>query len=180
MRVVGYVRDAPGPSESEPAFAQSERVRTWVHDSGHQLVAMCQDVRTPGHSLGRDGYRALIGIVESGEAEGVVLPDLTALSPDKITQEIMLWDLQNRGVTVLSTSRDDVGALTNPPHEQIRLIVRDVLAKVATHHEQVGSEPPPGLIDLTDATLDVDSDVIIELIPPGRERTRGGRVSPVQ
>ena len=180
MRVVGYVRDAAGPAESEPAFAQAERVRRWVHETGHQLVAICQDVRTPGHSLGRDGYKALLGIVGSrdADAEAVIVPDLTVLSPDKVTQEVMLWDLRSRGVTVLSVDEDDQYALANPPSEQIRMIVRDVLAKVALHTELLGHEPPTRVFSIDPDSDEQDADVIIELIPAGREDSRTERLSP--
>lgn len=179
MRVVGYVRDAPGHAEVEPAFAQSERIRTWVHESGHQLVGVCQDVRTPGRDLGRDGFRALLGIVDTGEVEAVVLPDLTTLSADKVAQEIMLWDLQSRGVAVLSTTPADLPLLTNPPAEQIRIIVRDVLAKVAIHEELLGGDGPPAtVVDLSDGTEAADSDVIVELIPPNRTAPDSGRINP--
>ncbi len=179
MRVVGYVRDAPGHAEVEPAFAQSERIRKWVHESGHQLVGLCQDIRTPGRDLGRDGFRALLGVVETGEVEAVVLPDLTTLSADKVAQEIMLWDLQSRGVAVLSTTPADLDVLTNPPAEQIRIIVRDVLAKVAIHEDLLGGDvAPAAVVDLTEDTDVTDSDVIIELIPPDRTTPRSGRISP--
>ncbi|MFQ5554879.1 MAG: recombinase family protein [Acidimicrobiia bacterium] len=180
MRVVGYVRDAAGPAESEPAFSQAERIRRWVHDTGHQLVAICQDVRTPGHSLGRDGYKALLGIVgaEDAEAEAVIVPDLTVLSPDKVTQEVMLWDLRSRGVAVLSVDEDDQTALTNPPSEQIRMIVRDVLAKVALHTELLGTGRPTRVFSMDPDGDEADSDVIIELIPPDHDQTRSERLSP--
>ena len=177
MRVVGYVRDTPGPAEGEPAFAQSERIRKWVHESGHQLVSVCQDIRTPGHNLGREGYRAMLGIIDAGEAEAVIVPDLTALSPDKVTQEIMLWDLQSRGVAVLSTIDEDLDVLTNPPAEQIRMIVRDVLAKVSLHSDLLGEAIEPAA-DEPDG--DAESDVIIELIPPGTDRPRGDQISPAK
>jgi hypothetical protein len=184
VRVVGYVRDAAGPAEVEPAFAQAERIRKWVHESGHQLVAVCQDVRTPGRDLGRDGYRALLGIVSSGEAEAVVVPDLTILSPDKIMQEVMLWHLRARGAAVLSTAADDLAVLSDPPDEQIRIIVRDVLARVSSHDELVSLPAPAPVDDTEQAPLpesvaaptdandaaDADGDVIIELITPATDR----------
>ena len=194
MRVVGYVRDTPDPSEAEPAFAQAERVRRWINDSGHQLVAICQDVRTAGRHLGRDGYRAMMGIVTSGEAQAVLLPSLEALSPDKVTQEIMLWDLRARGVSVISTSEDDLAQLSDPPADSLRILIRDVLAKVGTHVEMIGSSaipmmaeaipelpaaqaplPQPAPEDAIDET-----DVVIELIPPGANTDpfKKGQVTP--
>lgn len=170
MRVVGYVRESPGPAEAEPAFAQAERIRRWAADTGHQLVSVCQDVRTPGRALGRDGYRALVGIVAAGEVDAVVLPDLTTLSADKIGQEVMLWDLRSRGVAVLSTEPADNEALLDPPNEQVRLIVRDVLAKVAVHLGVLsGDDQPPELgpgpePDGEPEEEDEDG-VIVELVP---------------
>ena len=176
MRVVGYVRDSPDPSEAEPAFAQAERVRRWISDSGHQLVAICQDVRTPGRPLGRDGYRAMIGIIGTGEAQAVLLPFLDALSPDKVTQEIMLWDLRTRGIAVLSASEADLPQLSDPPEDSLRILVRDVLAKVGSHVEMVGSAgiplaAPPSrpelpMIERIQPVDDDDGDVVVELIPP--------------
>lgn len=176
MRVVGYVRDSPDPSEAEPAFAQAERVRRWINDSGHQLVAICQDVRTPGRPLGRDGFRAMIGIIGSGEAQAVLLPFLAALSPDKVAQEIMLWDLRSRGVAVLSASEEDLAQLEDPPQDSLRILVRDVLAKVGTHIEMVGAAAlpitaPPGqpelpIVERIEADYEDDGDVVVELIPP--------------
>ncbi len=179
MRVVGYVREAAGPAEAEPVFAQSERIRRWVSDTGHQLVAVCQDARTPGRELGRAGFQALLGIVASGHVDAVVLPDLTVLSPDKVTQEVMLWDLRNRGVSVLSTADEDLGVLTNPPDEQIRIIVRDVLAKVTLHSELTADEIR-GSETLEDGIPVVDpaSDVIVELIPPQTSPDADATISP--
>jgi len=189
VRVVGYVRDTPDPSEAEPAFAQAERIRRWINESGHQLVAVCQDVRTAGRPLGRDGYRAMMGIIGTGEAEGVLVPALEALSPDKVSQEIMLWDLRARGVAVLSASEEDLAVLADPPEDSLRILIRDVLAKVGTHVEMVGSaiemapptEPALPMIERITASDDDDSDVVVELIPPGAASADPfgtGRVTP--
>ncbi len=179
MRVVGYVRDTPDPSEAEPAFAQAERVRRWIKDTGHQLVAICQDVRTAGRPLGRDGYRAMIGVVGVGEAEAVLVPSLDALSPDKVTQEIMLWDLRARNIAVLSATEEDLELLTNPPPDSLRILIRDVLAKVVDHVDMVGpgalpmepsSTPSLPLVETTESEEDDydygDAGVVVELIPP--------------
>ncbi len=179
MRVVGYVRDTPDPSEAEPAFAQAERVRRWIKDSGHQLVAICQDVRTAGRTLGRDGYRAMIGVLSTGEAEAVLVPSLDALSPDKVTQEIMLWDLRARNIAVLSATETDLELLADPSPDSLRILIRDVLAKVVDHVDMVGtgalplSEPQTPSLPASDETdeiaLEADHDesgVVVELIPP--------------
>lgn len=191
MRVVGYVRDTPDPSEAEPAFAQAERVRRWIKDSGHQLVAICQDVRTAGRTLGRDGYRAMIGVVATGEADAVLVPSLEALSPDKVTQEIMLWDLRARNIAVLSATETDLDLLSDPPPDSLRILIRDVLAKVVDHVDMVGAgalplrQPEaPGLPPAAEAAgadeADYDdSGVVVELIPPSPgDPFRRSRINP--
>ncbi len=167
MRVVGYVRESTGMETGQPAFAQSEKIRRWAANTGHQLVAICQDVRTPGRALGREGFRAMVGIVAAGQADGVIVPDLSALSADKITQEVIIWDLRRRDVAVLSADDDESEQLADPPRDQLRLIVRDVLAKATRHEENLASlrielpraQPEPVI------TLEDSSDVIVELIP---------------
>lgn len=163
LRVVGYVRETTGPHEGETAFAQSERIRRWVVDSGHQLVAVCQDVRHSGHALGRDGYRALVGIVHAGQVDAVVVAALTAFSLDKIIQEIILWELRSRGVSVLSATEDDLGDLKDPPDDQARLLIRDVLARVVDHMQvSTGTGWSPTAVQLEDEP----AETVIELIGP--------------
>ena len=177
MRVVGYVRDAAATSDELPAFAQGENIRRWVAATGHQLVATCQDVAQPGHELGRDGYRAMVGIVRAGQVDAVLVSSLDTLSPDKATQEVMIWELRSRGVTVLSTIDEDLIELSDEPTEQIRLVVRTVLAKAAAHLELVAEPAPTGdpslladqptpLPEDVHEIHDDENDVVIELIPP--------------
>ena len=164
MRVVGYVREAPGQTEGESAYAQSEKIRRWISDSGHQLVAVCQDIRTPGHALGREGYRALIGIISAGQVDAAIVPSLTAFSRDIILQEIMLWELRGRGVTVLSTDAEDYPLLQDPPVDTARLLLRDVLARVREHVEafQEIHQTSPLVLRVPEEDT---PDVVIELIP---------------
>jgi hypothetical protein len=164
VRVVGYVREAPGPQEGESAYSQAERIRRWVAEVGHQLVAVCQDVRVPGHALGRDGYRALLGIVSSGEVEGVVVAGLEVLSHDKVVQEVMMWDLRSRAVTVLSSDTEDVVELEDPPADPSRLIIRDVLARVSDLQREYGRRPGIQVIRVEEQPE--QPELVIELIPP--------------
>jgi DNA invertase Pin-like site-specific DNA recombinase len=169
--VVGYVRETAGPQEGDTAFAQSERIRRWVVDSGDQLVAVCQDVRQSGHALGRDGYRALVGIVTAGQVDAVIVASLAAFSLDKIIQEIILWELRSRGVSVLSTTPEDLGDLKDPPDDRARLLIRDVLARVVDHmHLSTGTGWSPTVVQLEEEL----TETVIELIGPegGAEASR--------
>lgn len=162
MRVVGYIRETS--ADGEPAFAQSEKIRRWVSQNGHRLVALCQDVRTPGHPVGREGLQSIIGIISAGQVDAVVLPSLATLSPDKVSQEVILWDIRGYDIAVLSTEAEDISQLTDPPTDSTRLIVRSVLAKAARFHEILSLPTPlpaePEVIRIDDAP-----DVVIELIP---------------
>ena len=161
MRVVGYVRETAGPQEGQTAFTQSEWIRRWASDHGHQLVAVCQDVRQAGHALGREGFRALIGIISAGQVDAVVFASLEALSLDKVLQEVMLWDLRGRSVAVLSADDDDLPNLKDPPDDPARLLIRDVLARVGEYRDSSAGDRPTML-----AVDDEPTDVVVELIPP--------------
>lgn len=163
MRVVGYVRESPGPHPDETAFAQSEAIRRWATAAGHHIVAMCQDVKTPGHALGREGFVALLGILGAGRVDGVLVTSLDTLSPDLVIQEIMLWDLRSRGVRLLTTRESDLAALADDPDDHSRMLIRDVLARVREHRSELhGPQPTNQVIDLRADTPPVH----IQLVTP--------------
>ena len=127
-----------------------------LHQQGHHLIAVCQDSREAGGTLGRDGYLALLGTLGSGGVDAVVVPGIETLSSDQIIQEIMLWDLLSRGVRVLSTHDDDLAVLDDQYPGPTRMLIRDVLARVEEHAETMAHRPmdrPAG-----------GTDVIIELL----------------
>ncbi len=165
MRVVGYVREATSLTEGETAFAQSERVRRWTADSGHHLVATCQDGRDPTQPLGRDGFRAVLDIARSGNADALVVSDLSVLSSDKVVQEIMLDYLRNLGLTIVSTNEPDHNELLEVPDDHTRLVVRDVIAKV----DEFRREFPESVAEPLDPT---DADVIVQLMSPATQRVK--------
>lgn len=149
MRVVGYIRDSLATTTAGTAYAQSEAIRRWVAENGHRVVAICQDVKTPGHALGREGLRALVGIIDSGQVDAVIVADLNTFATDVVVQEVVLWDLRARGVNVLSASPDDITALSDPPGDPVRLLLRDVLTRVTEHHSYfVESTSTAAVIDL--------------------------------
>ena len=161
MRVVGYVREAADPREGDPAFAQSERLRRWAADGARTLVAICQDLRSADHPDRREGLRAVMDIIGGGAARAVLVPDLSVLSPNKVVQEIIIRDLRERGATIISANDDDHRELTDGTHDRLRMVVRDVLARLDEHDARFtdnrGQDP---------VADDDHGDVIVELIPP--------------
>jgi len=164
VRVVGYVRESADPSAGRSAFEQQEAIRRHAADQGHALVAVCQDARTPGEALGRDGYVGLLGVIASGAVDSVIVAGLSALSSDHIVQEIMLWDLRSHGVRVISADPGDIGLLD--VHEEpgpARMLIRDVLQRVGEHARSLGAhrmDPP---------TILPNGDVMIHIIEADRD-----------
>jgi hypothetical protein len=141
MRVAAYVRESADPTDERTAFTQQEEIRRYASAQGLHVIAVCQDTRNPGRSLGLDGYRSLLNLLDSGTAEGVLLPGLATLSADLVLQEIMLWDLRSRGAQIISTDPTDLGVLGAESPDPTRLFVRDTLARVAEHAATVAAPP---------------------------------------
>lgn len=167
MRVVGYVRESPGPDDGETVFMQSERVRRWVDLNRYDLVAMCQDPRNPEPPTVRSGYQALLGILAAERADLVVVPNLEALSADKIDQEIMIDDLRSREVAVASVEDQDVALLSDPSPDPARRFIRDVLRKYSRYLSRFGTAP--------DTESVAQPTVTVELIKPTTQSDREGR-----
>ncbi|HHC08189.1 MAG TPA: hypothetical protein ENK55_05685 [Actinobacteria bacterium] len=157
MRVVGYIREPSVPADTETAFVQSERIRRWTAEYGHQLIAVCRDVAAADGEASRDGYRALLGILGTGDVDAVVVASLEALSPDKVLQEIMIKDLRSRGVTVVSTDPEDVAELADTEAAPLRVLVRDVLARLDRYREEMAVVEAPTPVPARD--------LVVELLP---------------
>ncbi len=161
MRVLAYVRESADSADERTVFAQQEDIRRYASKHGLQVVAVCQDIRIPGQAFNLDGYRSLLDLLDSHDAEAVLLPGLVTLSSDVVLQEIMLWDLRSRRAQVISTDPEDLPALETRPSDPTRLFIRDTLARVAEHMDTVANPPlrlaPP------------QESVLIHLIPGGAD-----------
>jgi hypothetical protein len=156
VRVVGYVRESPDPSDGRSGFAQHEEIRRHAAAHGLAVVAVCQDLRG---STDRDGYLSLLGVVASGGVDGVLLPGVATLSSDQIVQEIMIWDLVARGIRVISTAEADAGLLAADADPGVaRMLIRDVLTRVGEHARTLGARrfDPPAILP--------DGDVLIHIL----------------
>ena len=164
MRVVGYVREAPGPEDGQTIFAQTEQVRRWVLKNRYHLIAMCQDPRSAEHPSQREGYRALLGILDASQADTVVVPSLDSFSADKIDQEIMLNDLRRRGASVVVTHDGDADAMAEPAPDPARGFIRDVLRKTESYSELLEEHPASD-----------EPEVLVELVRPDGPTGGSGR-----
>lgn len=172
MRVAGYVRQTPGRTDPDTAFAQGERVRRWVLDTANELIAVCQDHHSSSAATDRPGFKALLDIVRSGGADAVVVANLSALSPDKMTQEIMIQDIRSADATLIATDDDDIERLGTADHDHARMVVRDVLARIAEYRSAFGlsGDAEPSVEAAVTPPVDADAggstDVVVELIVP--------------
>jgi DNA invertase Pin-like site-specific DNA recombinase len=173
MKIAGYVRQTPGRTDPDTAFAQSERIRRWVLDSANELIAVCQDHHASSAPTDRPGFKALLDIVRSHGADAAVVANLAALSPDKMTQEIMIQDLRSAGATVIATDDEDIETLLTSEDDHARMLVRDILARIEEYREAFGLsqevEPSVQAADI-DPELSVareTTDVVVKLIAPG-------------
>lgn len=170
MRIAGYVRETPGPDGLDTAFAQSERVRRWVKDTGNELVTVCQDHHLAASPIDRPGFKALLDVVRNGNADAVVVANLESLSSDKMTQEIMISDIRRAGVTLIATDAADLEMLRDGGDDHARMVVRDIVARLSEYRDAFGlsgSDTPS--VDGGDSvsTADVETtDVVVKLIAP--------------
>jgi DNA invertase Pin-like site-specific DNA recombinase len=166
------VRQTPGLSDPDPAFAQSERVRRWVRDTGNELIAVCQDHHASVANTDRPGFKALLDIVRSGNADAVLVANLGALSPDKVTQEIMISDIRRAGATLIATDEDDLEVLRSGADDHTRMVVRDIVERVSEYREAFGlsgSDEPvveASTVDAVEPSPHGSTDVVVELIAP--------------
>lgn len=162
MRVVGYVRESPGPDTGENAYVQSETVRRWVAHHGFHLVGLCQDVRPDDGA--RHGFGSLLGVIASRRAELVVVPSLSALSADKVTQEVMLFELRCTGVAVASAAEADLEALSDATTDMARLFIRDTLEKAERYRRDFSQQSVATTSWNSVAAEGLPVDVIVEMV----------------
>jgi len=181
MKIAGYVRETPGRTNPDTAFAQSERIRRWVLDTANELISVCQDHHASSSPVDRPGFKALLDIARSGGADAVVVANLAALSPDKMTQEIMIQDLKVAGVTVIATDEEDLEVLRTGADDHTRMVVRDVLSRVDDYRSAYGlsGDGEPSVIGMPTAPIVAPAaeviepevtDVVVNLITPGAQQ----------
>ena len=142
-------------------------------------MATCEDQHASAPN-DRPGYRALVEVVRTGVVDAVVVASVHALASDKVLQEILFSDIRTAGVSIISTDVTDHEVLLEGSEDHVRMVVRDVVAKVLEYHDAYGMTGAEGevteqVIALTkqheveadEATASADpADVVVELIAP--------------
>ena len=173
MKIAGYVRQTPGRADPDTAFAQGERIRRWVLDTANELIAVCQDHHASSAPMDRPGFKALLDIARSGGTDAVLIANLSALSPDKMTQEIMIQDIRSAGASVIATDAEDIEVLQSSERDHTRMLVRDVLSRIEDYREAFGlSQEVEPAVEATDINPELSvaretADVVVEFIAPG-------------
>lgn len=134
MKVISYVRvsttdqaDRYGPARQRTA------ITTWARRHKHRVVAeVFEDISGTVPVAGRDGWCEAVARVCSGEAEGIVVADLSRLSRHLVTQETALLDLTDCGAVLCSTVEQEQQGLTDPDDPD-RTLIRQIFGAVAQH-----------------------------------------------
>jgi DNA invertase Pin-like site-specific DNA recombinase len=177
MKIAGYVRQTPGRTNPDTAFAQSERIRRWVLDTANEMIAVCQDHHASSSPIDRPGFKALLDIARSGGADAVVVANLAALSPDKMVQEIMIQDLRVAGATIIATDEDDIEVLMTGADDHTRMVVRDILSRVDDYRNAFGlsGDVEPSVVGTPDTPIVNEAaeitDVVVNLITPDAQQS---------
>ncbi len=130
MRMAAYVRERPLIDDTEPAFAQGERIRRWATDRGYELVAVCTDTCQPGDPAPVTGLAALFAILDAGAVDGVVITSATTLGTDPVDVEIVRWEITRRSVPLMVVD-DDL------PASEDSAVTRRVLDRLVAHRRRL-------------------------------------------
>lgn len=103
---VGYVR-AAAVSQSDPRSgldAQIATIRAFAKAEGNELVRVFEDAGESAHNTRRPGLLALLATVETGQANVIVVPDLTRLARDAGDLRRLTDLFARRGVSISSAT----------------------------------------------------------------------------
>ena len=102
----------------------------------------------------------MLGVVDAGQVDGVLVASLDSFSPDLITQEIAMWDLRRRGATVVTADADEIDALASPSTDPSRDLVREMLSRLDSYRSKLGKMAPPFAVEA------LAPEITIELVDP--------------
>ncbi|MGA2580045.1 MAG: recombinase family protein [Bryobacteraceae bacterium] len=103
---VGYVRVA-AVSQSDPRFgvnAQGATIRAFAKAEGIELIRVFEDAGESAHNTRRPGLLALIATIETGQANVIIISDLTRLARDTCDLRHLADLFARQGVSLVSAT----------------------------------------------------------------------------
>jgi len=131
MKLVAYIRVSRkdqlsmyGPER------QREEIVDFARRNRHRLVAeIMEDISGTVPTCQRDGWAEAVAMTCNGQADGVVILDLSRLSRDLIEQEQALREITRCGALLFSCSGEEQRVIEDPEDPQ-RTLVRQLVGAV--------------------------------------------------
>ena len=131
MKVISYVRvstrdqlDAFGPDR------QREGIAEWAKRHKHRIIdEVLEDVSGTVAPFERDGWTEAVNRCCAGEADGIVVFDLSRLSRDQVRLELTIEELSRCDAKLFSASGEEQSMLDNPEDPQ-RKLIRTIIGAV--------------------------------------------------
>lgn len=131
MKVIAYIRTstrdqlaAYGPAR------QREAITEWAKRNRHRIVAeVVEDVSGTLAPSGREAWVDVVARVCGGEADGVVVSDLSRLTRDQVHLELTIDEMTACGARLYSTSGEEQSMLDDPDDPQ-RKLIRTIIAAI--------------------------------------------------
>jgi DNA invertase Pin-like site-specific DNA recombinase len=127
IQAVAYLRTSSATnvgSEKDSESRQREAIETYAARAGLEIVASFYDAAVSGSDAleARPGFSALLDKIERNGVRTVIIEDASRLARDLLTQELGIISLQQRAVTVLTASGDDLTDTKDPMKVAMRQI----------------------------------------------------------
>jgi len=102
MRVIGYTRVSTTKQvdEGDSLELQRDKLETYCDLHDHDLVAMHEDAGASGKDTNRDGLKAALEAVETGEADALLVYKLDRLTRSTADLGCLLERLEDAGVAL--------------------------------------------------------------------------------
>jgi DNA invertase Pin-like site-specific DNA recombinase len=132
LRLVMYLRvSTAGQLDGYGLDVQEQACRRWARKHGHRIVKICTDGGVSGTKSAdeRAGLTEALGLLDSGDADGILTPTLDRLARELTVQEAALsviWARGHRAFTV-----DHGEHLADDQDDPMRKFVRQVMGAAA-------------------------------------------------
>jgi site-specific DNA recombinase len=173
MRLLGYIRVSQVKGREGDSFispdVQRERIAAQASAGGHTILDWIDDLDEPGSRYARPGFQRALAMVESGEADGIVVARLDRFSRSVADAAKALERLEAVGGVLIAS---DLGMDTSTPSgklmrnvlmalaefelERIRDSWRDATAKAIGRGVYVSAKVPVGYTRGDDGRLALD------------------------